>query len=542
MNFLDFINKKNRVAGIREQLSNKQFITKNTAHAHELMLQLFKEKVSKKTVMLPGTDITYSDGNECVSVTYLKYSDSAASKIDMLWNFNYLADDSSQTVYSINLFTGAEAAKLLFGDGAATAEMSIYTLGQSAAYFLPLVIYIINSKDFALTNDTARSVTKTVFANESRVWYYGAQRFNIYEALSKDTADNAFHVSQGHKLVDDGTGFVWDTARGEKEASAHPDDFSDRYKEICKAVRGGATTIKDIELSLRRKVKVEYVPDTTVTDAQHAIDKAAEKYSKSPEQVNDKIDRYVDNVLAGKYPGVILCGAPGAAKAYNVQQHLTAAGYKEGTNMTVLKGYATPEDLYLALYSTSTPGHVLLLDGADQLVGPKAQKECTAMLAAVLNKKGAKIAYTTEENLLDSKGQEVPNETVFNGSIIITTNYDAGSVNKEFRGKPFVKSLDTDTKQMLDILKDIILSIEPSRLHITEKTDAYNYIKSLASEGKDVHVSARGFASAAALFKVCGKENEFGRADAESIIKAQLDNTIKLRSVEQKTQQNLNKK
>lgn len=534
MNFLDFVNKKNRVAKIHEQLSKKQFIEKNIVYAHKLMLQLFKEKVSKKTVMLPGVDITRSGGDEFVSVTYLNYSDSTASKIDMLWNFNYLINNDSQTVYSINLFTGAEAAKLLFGDGTATAEISIYTLGQSPVYFLPLVIYMIKSKDFSLITDTTKTLVKTVFANESRVWYYGAQRFNIYEALSKDTVDNAFHISQGHKLVDNGTGFVWDTARGEKEASKHPDDFSTAYREICKAVNGGATTIKDIEVSLRRKVMVEYIADTTVTDAQHDIDNAVKKYSKSSEQVNDKIDRYVDTVLTGKYPGVILCGAPGAAKAYNIQQHLTAVGYKEGTNLTVCKGYAAPEDLYLTLHSASTPGQVVLFDGVDQLVGPKAQKECIAMLSSALNKKGAKLAYSTEEKLFDTNGQEVPNETVFNGNIIITTNYDASSLNKEFRGKPFVKSLDTNTKQMLDILKDIIPSIEPYRLNITEKTDAYNYIRSLVDEGKDIYISARGFAYAAALFGCYEKKENSGYDDVKSIVKAQLDNTIKLQSVEQK--------
>lgn len=542
MNFLEFVKSKESITESR-QIINEAFQVKDVDKAHKLMLKLFKDKIGKNVIMDPSPIATKVDGKDAISITFIALKDK--KNIDIMWNLNYLVEGKSAAVYSIDFFTASQAEALLFGNGEATSALSIFTMGQSVAYFIPLIIHVVKNHDFSLGKDEAKDITKTVFANECRIWHYGAMPFKIYESMKPSTIETAFHLSQGHHLVDNGSDFIWETEaedvkkkvrKAEVESWATKGDSDEarrrsleldkEYREICKAIKGGATTLKDLELSLGHKIKVAYDVDDSINDAQKKVDEAAKK--KDPEQAFKEMQGYVKTVIKGLQPGCILCGAPGIGKTYRVLQQLKAAGYQRGKNLQIIKGKCSPRQLYIDLYSYQDKGDIILIDDADSLVGPKAPEDVINILKGALDStsddEGRLVSYKITGKIEDEEGNPIPKDFYYRGAVIVITNYSVGQLDTALRGRVFTQSLDFTTEQLLDIIKKLIPAIDPTRLSSASKMKAYDYLESLAKKGTDMEISIRSFATCARLYQVCEGDPDFSDEDAESMIAEQMMN------------------
>ena len=542
MNFLEFIKLKESITENR-QIINEAFQVKDVDKAHKLMLKLFKEKIGKNVIMDPSPIATKVDGRDAISITFIALKDK--KNIDMMWNLNYLVEGKSAAVYSIDFFNADQAEALLFGSGEASTALTIFTMGQSVAYFMPLIIHVVKNHDFSLGKDKAKDVTKTVFANECRIWYYGAMPFKIYESMKPSTIDTTFHLAQGHHLVDNGLEFVWESEAEEvkkkvrqaeveswatkgdsEEARRRSLDLDKDYRDICKAIKGGATTLKDLEVAIGRKIKVAYNTDDSIKDAQKKVDEAEKEYKKDPEQAFKEMQGYVKAVIKGLQPGCVLCGAPGVGKTYRVLQQLKANGYQHGQNLAIIKGKATPRQLYLTLYEYKSKGDMILIDDADSLVGPKAPEDVINILKAALDStsddEGRLVSYKVSGKLLDDEENPVPKEMYYNGSIIVITNYSAGQLDSAIKNRVFVQSLDFTTEQLLDIIKKIIPAIAPQKLSSQAKMKAYDYLNEMSKNGDNMEISIRSFSTCARLFQVCEGDPDFTDDDARSMIKEQM--------------------
>ena len=545
MNFLEFIKLKESITENR-QIINEAFQVKDVDKAHKLMLKLFKEKIGKNVIMDPSPIATKVDGRDAISITFIALKDK--KNIDMMWNLNYLVEGKSAAVYSIDFFNADQAEALLFGDGEASTALTIFTMGQSVAYFMPLIIHVVKNHDFSLGKEKAKDVTKTVFANECRIWYYGAMPFKIYESMKPSTIDTTFHLAQGHHLVDNGLEFVWESEAEEvkkkvrqaeveswatkgdsEEARRRSLDLDKDYRDICKAIKGGATTLKDLEVAIGRKIKVAYDVDSSIEDNQKKVTEATKK--KDPDQAFKEMQGYVKTVLKGLQPGVVLCGAPGIGKTYRVLQQLKAAGYQHGQNLAIIKGKCTPRQMYLTLYEYQKKGDMILVDDADSLIGTKAPADVINILKAALDStsddEGRLVSYKISGKLVDDEDNPVPKEFYFNGSVIVITNYSVGQIDTAIRSRVFTQSLDFTTEQLLEIIKKLIPAIDPTRLSSQSKMKAYDYLLEMSKNGTEMEISIRSFATCARLFQVCEGDPDFTDDDAKSMIQEQMENAYR---------------
>lgn len=545
MNFLEFIKSRESITENR-QIINEAFQVKDVDKAHKLMLKLFKEKIGKNVIMDPSPIATKVDGRDAISITFIALKDK--KNIDMMWNLNYLVDGKSAAVYSIDFFNADQAEALLFGTGEASTALTIFTMGQSVAYFMPLIIHVVKNHDFSLGKDKAKDVTKTVFANECRIWHYGAMPFKIYESMKPSTIDTTFHLTQGHHLVDNGLEFVWESEAEEvkkkvrqaeveswatkgdsEEARRRSLDLDKDYRDICKAIKGGATTLKDLEIAIGRKIKVAYDVDSSIEDNQKKVTEATKK--KDPDQAFKEMQGYVKTVLKGLQPGVVLCGAPGIGKTYRVLQQLKAAGYQHGRNLAIIKGKCTPRQMYLTLYEYQKKGDMILVDDADSLIGPKAPEDVINILKAALDStsddEGRLVSYKISGKLVDDEDNPVPKEFYFNGSVIVITNYSVGQIDTAIRSRVFTQSLDFTTEQLLEIIKKLIPAIDPARLSSQSKMKAYDYLLEMSKNGTEMEISIRSFATCARLFQVCEGDPDFTDDDAKSMIQEQMENAYR---------------
>ena len=112
-----------------------------------------------------------------------------------LFQINFLPSGKSNYPYSIDFFKDLE---LLF-DGKSTASLSIYTLGSSLVYFLPIIWTVASSQKYDLTEKKAIEIGRSVFKNEKikeSLYYIGALSYHLLEGMSSELIEEAFLLNE----------------------------------------------------------------------------------------------------------------------------------------------------------------------------------------------------------------------------------------------------------------------------------------------------------------------------------------------------------
>lgn len=538
MTFLEFLNNKQKND---VKIVSESFKSSDVAKAHELMLSIFKKKISGGKILYNknpvttniATDSSNADNLICESFTFIKID---GIEITNMWTLNYLKNGDSSEVYSIDFFNKESANEILFGSGKAKANLSVYTLGSSIAYFIPIICHVVNNDDYSLDVLNARKEASKIFANSPKnecleyTYYYGAQKYKVLENLDDETIEEAFNYNIGLVLeASEAQEYRWKVKRERDEAYKNRKEDPERYERLSKeyeeivlAVRGGAKSIKDLNMAIKRNTLISFDGEG-VDKAQKEIDTKRD----DPKTAFKKMGVYIKSVIKGLQPGVILCGAPGIGKTYRVKQYLKAYGYNEGSNLYTIKGTQSPRQLYMDMYNYKDKGKIIVIDDADALVGPKAPEVAINILKAALDStaddEGRLVAYKVTGDLVDEEGVPIPKRHYYNGQMIIITNYSIGQINSALKGRVFTQTLDFTPEQILEIIRDLMPNLEPNKLSMVSKQKAYNYLMKLAEEKTTMEINIRNFLSCARIYTLCEGE-DLTEDNVEEMIKEQMVN------------------
>lgn len=537
MSFLDFVKHKDMM-NENVQWMNEAFKASQFGKAKGLLLTMFKKEITKGFVGYLGIYDLKVDGNDCQSCVYY-VMDKSNTNI-AAFTINFLQSGESMVPYSVAIIGKDNAEKFLWSrdsNASFKANLEIKMMGASIVYYIPVIANVINSGKFDISSEEAVKLGRKVYdtKNECISWdmYFGAQKYHIYEGISEDKVIEKFHLNLGHKYKKVGDTYQWinetELEDRKKEVYAQMKTNTDpdlgkalykEYRQILNAIKGGATSIDDLECSVKKNVSVS----STITGAAEA-EKKIETAKSDPKTAFKEMQMYVKMVIKGIQPAVILCGAPGIGKTFRVKQQLKAAGYTMTADNTV-KGKCTPRQLYLTLYNNKGKGDIVLVDDADSLVGPKAPEDCINILKAALDStaddEGRLVSYKVSGELKDDEGQPVPKSHYNKCGMIVITNYSVGQIDTALRNRAFTQSLDFSTKDLLQIIRDIMPNIESNRLSMTSKAKAMNYLEKLVEEGKPIEVSCRSFITCARIYENSEEDDDLGLA--EKMIAEQMRN------------------
>ena len=538
MSFLDFVKHK-EMMNENVQWMNEAFKASQFGKAKGLLLTLFKKEITKGFVGYLGIYDLKVDGNDCQSSVYYVMDKSHTNVA--AFAINFLQSGESMVPYSVAIFGKDNAEKFLWSrdnNASFKANLEIKMMGASIVYYIPVIANVINSGKFDISSEEAVRLGRKVYdtKNECVSWdmYFGAQKYHIYEGISEDKVIEKFHLNLGHKYKKVGDTYQWineteledrkKEVYAKMKANTDPDIGKALYKEyrqILNAIKGGATSLEDLECSVKKNVSVS----SSIPGAAEA-QKKIEIAKSDPKTAFKEMQLYIKMVIKGIQPAVILCGAPGIGKTFRVKQQLKAAGYTMTADNTV-KGKCTPRQLYLTLYNNKGKGDIVLVDDADSLVGPKAPEDCINILKAALDStaddEGRLVSYKVSGELKDDEGVPVPKSHYNKCGMIVITNYSVGQIDTALRNRAFTQSLDFSTKDLLEIIRGIMPNIESNRLSMTSKAKAMNYLEKLVEEGKPIEVSCRSFITCARIYE--NAEDDEALQLAEKMIAEQIRNS-----------------
>ena len=539
MSFLDFVKKKT-ILEESSQWMNEAFKEKDYDKAKKTILSILKKEITVGHVYYLGVYDLKVDGNDCSSAMYVVVDKDEVS-MKSSFSINFLKSGQSMVPYSIIFFNKSYCTSLLWGNlstSTVKAQLEIKMMGASIVYYIPVIANVINSSKFDISSEEAIKLGRKVYdtKNECISWdmYFGAQKYKVYEGLSEDKVIERFHLNLGHRYGKIGESYQWvneteledrkKEVYAQMKANTDPDLGKALYKEyrqILNAIKGGATSIDDLECAISRNVSVS----STISGAEK-IENKIETAKSDPKTAFKEMQMYVKMVIKGIQPAVILCGAPGIGKTYRVLQQLKAAGYHmDGDN--IIKGKCSPRQLYMTLYNNKDKGDMVVVDDADSLIGPKAPEDCINILKAALDStaddEGRLVSYKVSGELKDDEGMPVPKSHYNKCGMIVITNYNVGQLDTALRNRAFTQSLDFTTKDLLEIVRGIMPSIEPNHLSMASKAKAMNYLEKLVEEGKPVEVSIRSFITCARIYE--NAENDEELSLAEKMIAEQMRNS-----------------
>ena len=517
--FLEFIEKRSK------RMVTEAFNGKDVNKMLELVENLLKKHING-LVPLEGFATNMVGKDKLISKQYMVLNGKNFGSTS-LFQINFLPSGKSNYAYSIDFFKDLE---LLF-DGKSTASLSIYTLGSSLVYFLPIIWTVASSQKYDLTEKKAIEIGRSVFKNEKikeSLYYIGALSYHLLEGMSNELIEEAFLLNEDEetkKFKQDKYDKAHDAYIHRKESPEAKQKFQElnaEYEEVRKAIAGGASTMAELKVALKHNVKIVAEIDASMKEAEEKFKEERE----DPETVFKKMQGYVKMVIKGINPSVILCGAPGVGKTFRVKQQLKANNYNEGHNLFTIKGKCTPRRLYLALYEYQDKGQILLIDDADALVGPNAPEDCINILKAALDStsddEGRLVSYGVSGKLMDDEGMEIPKRFYYNGGIIVITNWNAGKLDTALRGRSYIQDISFTTEEILDIIKKLMPSIDAEHLSAKSKIKAYDYLVELLNKDAEMEVSIRTFGICAKIFEATSGDADFTEDDAKSMIREQM--------------------
>lgn len=537
MNFLDFINKKNTLDANKSKFF-ESYKASDTDKVIKLIDKIIRKHVSANILMIKSPDETIIDGQRYLTYTWGAWTGEATSikKFTMLL-LNYKMSETSGNVYSVSFMNGQDWWNAQVGKKAKT-PLTIYSMGTSIIYMLPLIYKVLNTGDFNVDKSDIERYSNQIFKEAlTYKWHFNALTYDIYENLSDENISDMYRVSQMIDEAVDKDVKLFRADLKQKVNNAYNDWKSDKTKEkreirrqleqeyqtLLNAIRGGATTMEDIKVALKRNLNIEIDIPESVKEAE----KKVETY-KDPKQQFKEMAVYVNGVIKGIQPGVILCGAPGIGKTYKVMQHLKAAGKRLGQNLEVFKGKASMRELYKSMYEYQNAGDIILIDDADSLVGKNAPEDCINLLKAALDStsddEGRYVTYKIAGRLTDDDGTPIPKAFHYRGGIIVITNYTIDKLDKAFRGRIFTQTLRFSNEQVLGLIKELVPTMDSAHLSMKSKMKAFDYIANLVAAKAKIDISIRMFVTCSKLYENQVSMGDVTDDDVKSMIKEQLEN------------------
>lgn len=517
INFLEFIENK-KINDQRQNHFFESFISNDMSKFCDDLKSILSN--SSQKVLFTETKFPFKtvlNNIEYRSVAY--FIDTTSNLHPVCFLLNYDMDDAS-VVHSVSFFDNFD----VFYEEKGKSITTIILNGQSFSYVIPIIQHICETRNYRLTNENVVNKIKTHLKNNEKLsedlylrhYDIDGLHYNIFEEISDELKE--FKKRLRKREVEE-----HDRTRSSSDKSSYKDINAD-YKKVRDAIEAGAEKIEDIDLTFKSNLTVRILQEVSEAAAQAKIDEESENF-EDPKMVWKEMQQYIKLVIKGLNPALILAGAPGVGKTYRVKQQLRAAGYKEGNNLWTIKGKCTPRQLYLALYEFKRKGDIIVIDDADGLVGPKAPEDVINILKAALDStsddEGRLVSYGVSGKLVDDEGIPIPKRFYYNGGVIVITNYNAGQLDTALRGRSYIQDIHFSIESILQIIEELLPTIDKEKLSLESKTKAFNYLKEISKDYYDkIEISIRTFSICARIFE--SADADFSDDDCKFMILKQL--------------------
>jgi hypothetical protein len=218
-------------------------------------------------------------------------------------------------------------------------------------------------------------------------------------------------------------------------------------KALTKGKKGDFVTVdgttvsgypdRHLRIKVASKSDYEFVKSDTPMGLPENAPKTVETDEEAIARIRDRfaiLNEMTEATIEGTVRGMIVSGPPGVGKSYGVEHTLERsntftklAGKK--CKYEIVRGAMTALGLYALLFKWSDPGKVLVLDDCDTVLWDELS--LNLLKGALDSSKHRRLFWNADSHKL--RGEGIPDQYEFNGSIIFISNLKFDQITKSGR-------------------------------------------------------------------------------------------------------------
>jgi hypothetical protein len=200
-----------------------------------------------------------------------------------------------------------------------------------------------------------------------------------------------------------------------------------------------------------------------------------------PATIFDDLKTYVNMVISGKQPSLLITGSPGVGKTYLVSKLLKDSG-KEFKHV---KGRSTAAGMYTTLWENN--GKIIVFDDCDSVF---SSDDAVNILKGALDSYGERTISWLTGRPLKSGDEKVPTSFDFTGKVIFISNLPQKKIDEAIKSRSFVIEVALTPEDMIIKMKKELHAILPEvPRHLKEI--AMNFIERIAKKTDTLELNMR---------------------------------------------------
>lgn len=337
--------------------------------------------------------------------------------------------------------------------------------------------------------------------------------------MSKDDIEKAFKVFTMYESINESSDIdkrLSKLYRDIRKAKANGEDYTVLQQEFDQ--------VKAMQRAERVAIKTG-VAGTVRGTVDIAQQEQEFEERATPEERFSDMEHYLDMVIRGIQPSLLICGAPGVGKTFRVMKKIKASGL----DYLVIKGKETAASLYKNLFRYSHNHQIIIADDADELLTDdvavnllKAATDSsderivsygTSKPPIMMDEEYVALSFEDQEKCLTQvvgRGEVhfYPKNFITEGRIVIITNRNAGQIDTAIRNRGLICDLSFTNQECLELIRDIMPAIMPDKLDMTCKVRALEFLNEVADSGSSMSISIRSFTTCAKVFAVIDDDDK----------------------------------
>ena len=383
----------------------------------------------------------------------------------------------------------------------ATHNYDVYVeaKGANTVQMCKLVEAVLTGK-VAMRPDAIRAQIKDAQLFESKVF---TEKF-ITEAKDPHIAD-----------LERKKGNLYQRIRDAKKKGKDTSDLQTQYDQLV-------AELAEARVAIQGNVPVTATTNKEIEDVNNFFE---DEERATPEERFEDMKNYIYNVIAGRRPLALLCGAPGVGKTFRVMQAVKGTGKEHNRDYKLLKGKCTPSALYTALHDYKDKGKLIIMDDCDSVF---KDADAINLLKAAFDSSDERwvswnisspipmpteLAEVCDDAVWNENKNrwEYPKEFLYEGGGIVITNFNAGAIDTAIRNRALICDLSFTVQEVLDLIRGLAPKIGVGVVSTEAKERALGYLQELADKKAPVELSIRSFTLCAELYMSDAPEKSIKR-------------------------------
>lgn len=244
------------------------------------------------------------------------------------------------------------------------------------------------------------------------------------------------------------------------------------------------------DISLQNSKPFNELETPEEVKAKKKIGKAGYAFG-DPKTIFKDLVNYVNLVIDGQQPGLVVTGQPGVGKTYVITKTVLSRGLVKGKDWVKIKGKSTAAALYVTMYQQN--GKLIIFDDCDSIF---KDENAVNILKGALDTEEKQINWNVQgKGIKAPDGTPIPLEFEFSGKVIFITNLNQQAIDDAIKSRNFVLEVALSPEDMIAKIKQEMPHIMPD-VKMEMKEYALDTMLDVVKSNPDVEINMRTFIKA----------------------------------------------